>query len=105
MIREGAVAADLRAETAKNTVDAMMEQIGMGIGVACTGLSGAGDIVVVIAGPYVSPSADGCVPDAKWGDRFRVNVYGSLPGGRRGHGRHKRYPGPSLSLRATTPSC
>ncbi len=72
MIREGAVAVDLRAETAKNTVDAMMEQIGMGIGVACTGLSGAGDIVVVTAGPHVSPSADGCVPDAKWGDRFRV---------------------------------
>ena len=107
VVGEGAVVAaiDLQEETAKKTADAIMDRVGMGIGVAGTGLSGAGDVValgcdmtdrtsiqdaladvifayggldhvVVTAGLYVSPSADGRIPDAKWADTFRVNVTG-----------------------------
>ncbi len=107
VIREGAVvvAADLRSGTATATAEAMMQQIGMGIGVAGTGISGAGDViglgcdmtdrasvrealadavlayggidhVVVTAGLYVSPDTEGRIPDAKWADSFRVNVTG-----------------------------
>jgi NAD(P)-dependent dehydrogenase (short-subunit alcohol dehydrogenase family) len=107
VIREGAavVAADLWVETVKATADAILEQVGMGIGVAGTGISGAGDIVglgcditdrgsvrealaeavlayggvdhvVVTAGLYTSPDTEGRVTDAKWDDSFRVNVTG-----------------------------
>ncbi|MCG6988195.1 MAG: bifunctional rhamnulose-1-phosphate aldolase/short-chain dehydrogenase, partial [Gemmatimonadetes bacterium] len=107
LVGEGAVVAalDLQAEAAKETADTVMERIGMGIGVAGTGLSGAGDVialsvdmtrreevrralaevvfayggldhVVVTAGLYVSPDTDGRIPDAGWEDSFRVNVIG-----------------------------
>ena len=107
VIGEGAVVAaiDLHEETAKATADVIMDRVGMGIGVAGTGLSGAGDVValacdmtdrtsvqkaladvifayggldhvVVTAGLYASPSADGRIPDAAWADTFRVNVTG-----------------------------
>ena len=107
VIGEGAVVAaiDLHEATAKETADAIMERVGMGIGVAGTGLSGAGDVValscdmtdrtsvqdaladvifayggldhvVVTAGLYVSPGTDGRIPDAGWADTFRVNVTG-----------------------------
>jgi rhamnulose-1-phosphate aldolase/alcohol dehydrogenase len=107
LVGEGAVVAalDLRAEAARETADAVMARVGMGIGVAGTGLSGAGDVivlgvdmtrradvrralaeivyayggldhVVVTAGLYVSPDTEGRVPDAGWEDSFRVNVIG-----------------------------
>ena len=107
LVSEGAVVAalDLKPEAAKETADAIMSRIGMGIGVAGTGLSGAGDVialgvdmtrrdevrraldeivyayggldhVVVTAGLYVSPDTEGRIPDAGWEDSFRVNVIG-----------------------------
>ncbi len=107
LLGEGAVVAalDLNEAAAQATADAVMARIGMGIGVAGTGLSGAGDVLgfgcdatdraavraaleetvfayggvdhlVVTAGLYVSPSAEGRIPDAGWSDSFRVNVTG-----------------------------
>jgi len=107
LVGEGAVVAalDLNPEAAQETADAIMGRVGMGIGVAGTGLSGAGDIIalgmdmtrreevrralgeivfayggldhlVVTAGLYVSPDTEGRIPDAGWEDSFRVNVIG-----------------------------
>lgn len=107
LVSEGAVVAvlDLRLEEAKATADTIMGRIGMGIGVAGSGLSGAGDVIalgvdmtrreevrgaleeivfayggldhmVVTAGLYVSPDTEGRIPDAGWEDSFRVNVIG-----------------------------
>jgi rhamnulose-1-phosphate aldolase/alcohol dehydrogenase len=107
LVSEGAVVAalDLRLEEANATADTIMGRIGMGIGVAGSGLSGAGDVialgvdmthrekvrraleeivfayggldhVVVTAGLYVSPDTEGRIPDAGWEDSFRVNVIG-----------------------------
>jgi rhamnulose-1-phosphate aldolase/alcohol dehydrogenase len=107
LVGEGAVVAalDLQTEAAKDTADAIMARVGMGIGVAGTGRSGAGDVialgvdmtrredvrralgevvyayggldhVVVTAGLYVSPDTEGRIPDAGWEDSFRVNVIG-----------------------------
>lgn len=107
LVSEGAVVAalDLKPEAAKETADIIMARIGMGIGVAGSGLSGAGDVialgmdmtrreevrraleeivyayggldhVVVTAGLYVSPDTEGRIPDAGWEDSFRVNVIG-----------------------------
>jgi len=107
LVREGAVVAsiDLHAEAAKETADAILDRIGMGIGVAGTGLSGAGDAVglgadmtrrhevraalddvvcayggidhvVITAGLYVAPDTAGRVEDDAWADSFRVNVIG-----------------------------
>ncbi|MEJ2503374.1 MAG: bifunctional rhamnulose-1-phosphate aldolase/short-chain dehydrogenase, partial [Gemmatimonadota bacterium] len=107
LIREGAVVAaiDLDRDAAEATAAALMERVGMGIGVAGTGLSGAGaviglgtdmtdrrrvratledvvmayggiDDVVVTAGLYASPDPEGRVPDAAWDASFRVNVTG-----------------------------
>jgi NAD(P)-dependent dehydrogenase (short-subunit alcohol dehydrogenase family) len=79
--------------------------VGMGIGVAGTGRSGAGDViglgadlgrresirsafaetvlayggidhVVIASGLYVSPDPEGRIPDHGWDDSFRVNVTG-----------------------------
>jgi NAD(P)-dependent dehydrogenase (short-subunit alcohol dehydrogenase family) len=106
-IQEGAVVVsiDLKAEAAQATAAAIMGGIGMGIGVAGTGISGAGDVigvgadmtnrasvrealqqvvlayggvdhVVVTAGLYVSPDTDGRIPDAAWTRTFQVNVTG-----------------------------
>jgi rhamnulose-1-phosphate aldolase/alcohol dehydrogenase len=105
VVRDGAVvvAADLDARAARETADAITARVGMGIGVAGTGISGAGDViglgcdmtdrqslrealadvvlayggvdhVVVTAGLYVSPDTQGRTPDRSWGDSFRVNV-------------------------------
>lgn len=108
LIREGAVVAavDLHGEAARRTEDEILARIGMGIGVAGTGLSGSGDVigleadvtdrasiraaledvvlayggldtVVVTAGVYVSSDGSGRIPDASWEESFRVNVTGS----------------------------
>ena len=107
LIHEGAVVAviDLDPVAAQRTAGAIMGRIGMGIGIAGSGLSGAGDViglgmdmtrrsevrsaledvviayggidhVVITAGLYVSPDVAGRVPDESWLDSFRVNVVG-----------------------------
>jgi rhamnulose-1-phosphate aldolase/alcohol dehydrogenase len=107
LIQEGAAVAaiDLDEAAARATADAILERVGMGIGVAGTGLSGAGDVVglgtdmtdrdhirstlddvvfayggidhvVVTAGLYASPDTEGRVPDPAWDASFRVNVTG-----------------------------
>ncbi len=107
LIEAGAVVAamDLDENAATETADAIMQRIGMGIGVAGTGLSGAGDVialgcdmterssvraaldevvfayggldhVVVTAGLYPTPDADGRISDTQWDRAFRVNVAG-----------------------------
>jgi NAD(P)-dependent dehydrogenase (short-subunit alcohol dehydrogenase family) len=105
LVEEGAVvaAADLDLVAARETSETILSGIGMGIGVAGTGLSGAGDVIglgvdaterasirsaledvvlayggidhlVVTSGVYVSSDSDGNVPDASWEKSFRVNV-------------------------------
>ena len=107
IIREGGVVAaiDLMEEAAQHTADEIIDRIGMGIGVAGSGLSGCGDVigvradvtdrasvqaalrnviyayggidhVIVTAGLYVSPDTTGRIADEKWVDTFRVNVTG-----------------------------
>ena len=97
--------ADLDADAARRTADAALGAVGMGIGVAGTGLSGSGDVVglgadmtdreavremisdvvyayggldlvVVTAGYYPTPDADGAVADGEWATAFAVNVTG-----------------------------
>jgi rhamnulose-1-phosphate aldolase/alcohol dehydrogenase len=108
LIREGAVVAcmDLDGEAARHTADGILARMGLGIGVAGTGISGAGDAialraditdrasvraaledvilayggldhVIVTAGVYISSDASGRIPDTSWEDSFRVNVTGS----------------------------
>jgi len=108
LVTEGAVAAalDLEPLAARATADALLKEVGMGIGVAGTGISGSGDViglgadltnresiraalaslilafgglddVVVTAGVYISSDAAGNIPDASWEASFRVNVVGS----------------------------
>ena len=107
LISEGAVVAaiDLHEEAAKETANTISERIGMGIGIAGTGISGCGNIiglsanvavretvrnaleattlayggidhVIVTAGLYVSPDTKGRIPDERWIDTFQVNVTG-----------------------------
>jgi rhamnulose-1-phosphate aldolase/alcohol dehydrogenase len=107
LIREGAVvaAADLAPESAKETADAVLGRIGLGIGVAGSGVSASGDVigvgvnmtqresvraafaetvlayggvdhVIVTAGLYPSPDTEGRIPDARWAETFTVNVTG-----------------------------
>ena len=107
LIGEGAAVAalDLHEAAVQETAQEILDRIGMGIGVAGSGLSGCGDViglgcditdrasiaatlrrvllayggldhVVVTAGLYVSPDADGHVPDAAWDRTFAVNVTG-----------------------------
>ena len=100
------VAADLSLGAAQATADLLTERYGVGIGVAGTGVSGCGpalglqvdvtsresvrtmleqvvlaygglDNVVVTAGIFVSPDADGRIPDDKWAQTFGINVTGS----------------------------
>ena len=105
LVGEGAVVAavDLDPATARETADAVVGRIGMGIGVAGTGISGSGDVVglgadatdrasvreaiaevvmayggldhlVVTAGYYPTPGADGTLDDGEWATAFAVNV-------------------------------
>ena len=100
------VAADLSLGAAQATADLLTERYGVGIGVAGTGVSGCGpalglqvdvtsresirkmlaqvvlayggiDNVIVTAGIFVSPDADGRIPDDKWAQTFGINVTGS----------------------------
>ncbi len=107
LTREGAVvvALDLHADAAQTTADESIARLGMGIGVAGTGIAGSGDVigagcdmtdrasvreaiaqailayggvdhVVVTAGLYPNPDTAGRVPDAMWDAAFKVNVTG-----------------------------
>ena len=107
LIAEGAVVAavDLDEAAASQAADEVMARVGMGIGVAGTGLSGSGDAiglgadltdrdavrqmvsdvvytyggldhVIVTAGYYPTPGEDGAVADEAWAAAFAVNVTG-----------------------------
>jgi rhamnulose-1-phosphate aldolase/alcohol dehydrogenase len=109
LLKEGATVAalDLNADAAEGVAKAIMDRIGMGIGVAGTGISGAGDViglgcdvtdrasvraalsrvvlayggfdaVAMTAGLYVSPDTSGRIPDAAWARTFSVNVTGGF---------------------------
>jgi rhamnulose-1-phosphate aldolase/alcohol dehydrogenase len=100
------VCADLNAEAAQATADELSKIYGMGIGVAGTGISGCGsaiglgvniteresvtrlyqqtlmayggvDNVILTAGVFFSPDADGYIPDSQWRSTFDVNVFGA----------------------------
>ena len=103
----GTVAAlDLNEETATETAEEVLDEIGMGIGVAGTDISGSGDViglgcnitsrqsitdalnktviayggidhVVVTAGMFPTPDKEGVVADDDWDRSFAVNVKGS----------------------------
>lgn len=106
--QEGAhvVCADLDLQAAEETAQELIDQHGVGIGVAGTGISGRGpaialavditrresvrnlfeqvvlayggiDAVIVTAGIYVPPGPDGEIPDEKWAQTYSVNVMGS----------------------------
>jgi NAD(P)-dependent dehydrogenase (short-subunit alcohol dehydrogenase family) len=99
------VCADLNEESARAAADELTRVHGLGIGVAGTGVSGCGpathvrvdatdresvaamlrhavmcyggvDSVVVTAGVYIAPGADGRVTDDQWRTTFEVNVRG-----------------------------
>lgn len=108
MVAEGAniVAVDLDETAAKEVSDTILKSVGMGIGVAGTGISGCGnaiglgcditerasvrkvmetailaygglDHVIITAGMFPGADATGVVPDAAWDKTFAVNVKGS----------------------------
>jgi rhamnulose-1-phosphate aldolase/alcohol dehydrogenase len=107
LIGEGATVAavDLHAEHAEAAAAEIQQKVGMGIGVAGTGISGAGQVVglgadmtdraavrsaleevvlayggldhvVVTAGYYPSPDEQGNVADREWAKTFAINVMG-----------------------------
>jgi rhamnulose-1-phosphate aldolase/alcohol dehydrogenase len=107
LLGEGASvdAIDRDARTAGEAADELQKKVGMGIGVAGTGISGAGQIiglgadmteraslrqalseavlayggidqVVVTAGYYPNPDERGEVADAEWARAFAINVTG-----------------------------
>ena len=107
LIEGGATVAalDLDAEAAQATAEEILGEIGMGIGVAGTGISGSGavigvgcditdrasiraaldqvvlaygglDRIALTAGLYVSPDANGHVADEAWAKTFEVNATG-----------------------------
>ena len=107
LVSQGATVAavDLDAEAAHVAAEAIQSKVGMGIGVAGSGLSGAGQIiglgadmtdraairraidevafayggldhVVVTAGYYPSPDTRGNVGDHEWPKAFAINVTG-----------------------------
>ncbi|MCW9705254.1 bifunctional rhamnulose-1-phosphate aldolase/short-chain dehydrogenase [Fodinibius salsisoli] len=108
LIAEGGTVAalDLNAEAAEATAKEMLDDIGMGIGVAGSDISGSGDIigvecditdrasvqkalhdiviayggidnVAVTAGLYPTPDQDGNLGDEAWDNSFAVNVKGN----------------------------
>ena len=107
LVDEGAVVAaiDLSEEAAQETANEILDRVGMGIGVAGSGISNCGDTialrsdmtdrasvasslrqvtlayggldhVVVTAGLYVSPDINGRIADRDWAKTFSVNVAG-----------------------------
>jgi rhamnulose-1-phosphate aldolase/alcohol dehydrogenase len=107
LVSEGAsvVAVDRDAQSAREAADELQEKVGMGIGVAGTGISGAGQIiglgadmteratlrqalseailayggvdqVVVTAGYYPNPDERGEIGDQEWARAFAINVTG-----------------------------
>jgi rhamnulose-1-phosphate aldolase/alcohol dehydrogenase len=108
LIEENAtvVALDLDADAAQGIADDILDEIGMGIGVAGSGISNCGDViglgcdvtdrasireafdqavlayggldhVVITAGLYVSPDENGRISDAAWDQTFDVNTKGA----------------------------
>ena len=108
LVRDGAHVAclDMNLESATATAKEITSKVGMGIGVAGSGISGCGqavgiaaditnrqsiqaalqevalayggfDSVAVTAGIFVSPDTNGHIPDDKWGLTFAINVTGS----------------------------
>ena len=108
LVRDGAHVAclDMNLESAAATAREITNKVGMGIGVAGSGISGCGqavgiaaditsrlsiqaalqevalayggfDSVAVTAGIFVSPDTNGHIPDDKWGLTFAINVTGS----------------------------
>lgn len=109
LLAEGATVAvlDLDASAAEEVAESITGRIGKGIGVAGSGISGAGDVVgvgldvtdrdavgealrrvvlayggldhvAVTAGLYVSPDTEGRIADSDWDRSFRVNVTGAF---------------------------
>lgn len=99
------VCADLSPETAQNSAQDLLQKFGTGIGIAGTGISGCGqaiglgvditkresvramldqiilayggiDNIIVTAGIFVSPDAQGLIPDEKWSLTYAINVFG-----------------------------
>ena len=108
LIEEGATVAalDLNADQAKKTAEEVLDEIGMGIGVAGSDISRSGDViglgcditdrqsvqqalkqtllayggldnVAVTAGFYPTPDQNGDVGDGAWDKSFSVNVTGN----------------------------
>jgi rhamnulose-1-phosphate aldolase/alcohol dehydrogenase len=108
LIEEGGTVAaiDINAEAAETTAKEVLDEIGMGIGVAGSDISGSGDIigvecditdrasiqkalndvviayggvdnVAVTAGLYPTPDQDGNLSDDAWDNSFAVNVKGN----------------------------
>jgi len=108
LAKEGAhiVCVDVKLEAAQVTAKELTDKLGLGIGVAGTGISNCGpavglscditnrasvramleqvalayggfDSIIVTAGIFFSPDTTGHIPDDKWDVTFRVNVTGS----------------------------
>ena len=108
LVKEGAhiVCVDKNVEAAQATAKEITDKLGLGIGVAGTGLSNCGpaiglagdimerasirkmldqvalayggfDSICVTAGIFVSPDTSGHIPDDKWALTFALNVTGS----------------------------
>ena len=108
LAKEGAhiVCVDMKAETAQETAQELTDKLGLGIGVAGTGISGCGpalglaanitdrasvramldqvalayggfDHIAVTAGVFWPSDTSGHIPDDKWAFTFGVNVTGS----------------------------
>ncbi len=108
LARDGAhiVCVDVKLEAAQATEKELTDKLGLGIGVAGSGISNCGpavglacditnrasvramleqvvlayggfDSIIVTAGIFFSPDTTGHIPDDKWDVTFRVNVTGS----------------------------
>ncbi len=108
LVKDGATVAcvDLNKESAEATAKSITDKVGLGIGVAGSGISGCGqavavacditqrasirqmvdqvtlayggfDGIAVTAGIFVPPDVSGHIPDDKWGMTFLINVTGS----------------------------
>ncbi len=109
LIKEGGTVAalDLNKSSAEETAGEVLDNIGMGIGVAGSGISGSGDVIglecdvtdrnsvrnalkkillayggidhiAVTAGLYPTPDEDGNIDDEAWDKSFAVNVKGNF---------------------------